>query len=242
MTVFEKAKWIWYSNVDTPDDYCEFYFKLPAKDSAYINLSCDGNYTLFVNGEYIASNQYGDFEHYKVYDKIDLGAHLTEKENIIGVLVHHTGKGFSRYKPYKPGLIFEVISNDACVLSSGKDIMCRQSKAYKSGFCRFISSQLGYGYSYDSTKEDEWPLGKGEGFFNATIIDKEATFFARPIQKQQLGTRFEGKLHTNGDGYQIYDLGKEVVGHLFFEIEAEKETNINIAYHEYLLENGRVKR
>lgn len=242
MNVFEKAKWIWYSNIDTPDDYCEFYFKLPAKDSAYINLSCDGNYTLFVNGEYMASNQYGDFEHYKVYDKIDLGAHLTEKENIIGVLVHHTGKGFSRYKPYKPGLIFEVISNDTCILSSGKDIMCRQSKAYKSGFCRFISSQLGYGYSYDSTKEDEWIFGKGEGFFNATIIDKEATFFARPIQKQQLGARFEGKPHTNGEGYQIYDLGKEVVGHLFFEIEAEKETNINIAYHEYLLENGRVKR
>ncbi len=240
--VFENAKWIWHSKIDTPDDYCEFYFELPNLNKAYINLSCDGDYTLFVNGEYLASNQYGDFEHYKIYDTIDISSALKNEINHIGILVHHIGKGFSRYKPYKPGLIFEVASNSEIILSSDKSTLCRQSKSYKSGFCRFISSQLGYGYSYDGTKEDEWLFGKGEGFDASTIIDKNATFFPRPIRKQQIGEKIEAKEIANGDGYLIYDLGREYVGHLFFEIEATEEANINVAYHEYLLENGRVKR
>ena len=239
---FKNAKWIWHSNIDTPDDYCEFYFELSRLDNAYINLSCDGDYTLFVNGNFVASNQYGDFEHYKIYDTIDLAPHLTQKTNTIGILVHHIGKGFSRYKPYTQGLIFEVISSGECLISSDENIKARKSKAYQSGFCRPISSQLGFGYKYDSTKEDGWLLGNGKDFSPAVVQEKNATFYPRPIKKQVNGQKVEARLIKSGDGYQIYDLGKEALGHLFFEIEADDTANINIAYHEYLLENGRVKR
>lgn len=239
---FENAKWIWYSNIDTPDDYCELYFELPKLEDAQIKLSCDGDYTLFVNGEFVASNQYGDFEHYKIYDTIDLSSYLVNEINHIGILVWHFGIGSQRYKSSAPGVIFEVFSNGKSILSSNEKINARRSKAYKSGFARNITSQLGLSYLYDSTKEDSWLLGEGKDFSPTIIQDKNVTFFPRPIKKQVNGEKIEAKLISSGDGYQIYDLGREYVGHLFFEIEATKEASVNIAYHEYLLENGRVKR
>ena len=67
------AKWIWVDKESRPDTYGEFYDEFNWEEGE-VNclLSCDSDYTLFVNGQYVASNQYGDFEHYKVYDAISV--------------------------------------------------------------------------------------------------------------------------------------------------------------------------
>ena len=89
MKAFEKSKWIWYKNEDTADDYGEFYETFEAKkgDSATCRISCDGDYTLFVNGRFAESNQYGDYEHYKIYDEIDISELLCDGKNSISLLV-----------------------------------------------------------------------------------------------------------------------------------------------------------
>ena len=70
---FEKSQWIWNSSTFTENEYAEFYDTLEFNGGkALINISVCGDYTLFVNGKYAGSNQYGDFEHYKVYDSIDI--------------------------------------------------------------------------------------------------------------------------------------------------------------------------
>ena len=89
MSAFENSKWIWIQNGDGQDMYAEFVDSIVYKgERTVINLSCDSDYTLYVNGRYVASNQYGDYEHYKIYDEIDITKYLTEKDNEISFLVY----------------------------------------------------------------------------------------------------------------------------------------------------------
>ena len=79
MRVFENAKWIWINREQNRDEYGEFFapFSCFGKN-AVCRLSCDGDYTLYINGRVAGSNQYGDFEHYKIYDEIDISGFLRE--------------------------------------------------------------------------------------------------------------------------------------------------------------------
>ena len=85
MDVFSSSRWIWYGTDIIPDSYGEFYghFSAVCRKGQHVlcRLSCDGDYTLFCNGRFVASNQYGDYEHYKIYDEIDLTPYLQTGEN-----------------------------------------------------------------------------------------------------------------------------------------------------------------
>ena len=67
---FKSSKWIWISGRDGVDEYAEFSCRFDArKAGAVCRVSCDGDYTLLINGAYVASNQYGDYEQYKIFDR-----------------------------------------------------------------------------------------------------------------------------------------------------------------------------
>ena len=90
MSVFKKSKWIWISNELNKDEYGEFFTSFYCESSnAECRISCDGDYTLFVNGNMVESNQYGDFEHYKVFDEIDISKYIKRGKNTFAVLVWH---------------------------------------------------------------------------------------------------------------------------------------------------------
>lgn len=241
MSAFKNAKWIWLSD-STPDQYGEFLAKFKDSDSAKINISCDGDYTLYLNGKFVSSNQYGDYEHYKIYDTIDLSPYMINGENTLAILVWHIGKDFSRYKKYDGGLIFEVFDDEKVILSSDMDVLSRQSRAYKSGLCKEISPQLGFSYQYDNTKEDNWIKGDLIDFEKSKEVVKNCTFFKRPVQKSRLLSFADAKCVFSQEKTNfVCDLGKETVGLLSFDISANDDTSINISYGEHL-DNGHVRR
>ena len=89
---FKLAKWIWVENDCKPDTYGEFYDEFQwEKGDVNCLLSCDGDYQLYINGQCVASNQYGDYEWYKSYDSIDITPYLKKGKNSIAVLVWHFG-------------------------------------------------------------------------------------------------------------------------------------------------------
>ncbi len=54
---FKKAKWIWVEKESKPDIYSEFYDEFQWEEGDInCRLSCDGDYTLYINGQYISSN------------------------------------------------------------------------------------------------------------------------------------------------------------------------------------------
>jgi len=205
--MFKKAKWIWYDTQSTQNSFGEFYGEFPETKNATAKISVDGDYTLFINGNYVSSNQYGDFEHYKSVDTLDLTPYLTDGINKIGILAWHFGKDSQRYKKYAPGVICEICDGEKILFATSEETLCRQSKAYESGFEREISSQLGFSYAYDSTKEDLWALGQGGNMKKAYPVSKNCTFVSRPNERLCLGNLIKatkiGKL-LNYSAYIVY--------------------------------------
>ena len=114
---FEKACPIWHREDYTENDFAEFCDTVTySGGSAKFCVSVAGDYTLFINGKYVESNQYGDFSHYKVYDEIDITPHLKKGENTISVLAWYFGKSGMRYCTPCPMLIFEVKIDGETVL------------------------------------------------------------------------------------------------------------------------------
>ena len=154
---FTNARWVWVEQDAKPDTYGEFYDEFFwEKDEVECLISCDGDYTLFINGRWVSCNQYGDYEWYKSYDVVDITPYLKKGNNKMAVLVWHFGIQTQRSIKAQAGLIFEVKSKGKVLLSSGERTYARYSKAYKQGLQRKITKQLGLSFSYDSTKEDAW--------------------------------------------------------------------------------------
>ena len=237
--VFENSKWIWIEKTSDKNTYGEFFSTFKATNGAKINISCDGDYTLFVNGKYVASNQYGDYEHYKIYDTLDISEYLNDGENKIAILVWHFGEGNSRYILSTPGLIFEIYDQNGLILSSDENVLSRKSRTYKSGEIARISPQLGFGFEYDSTNEDGFPNSLGDGFSKSQLIDKKCEFYSRPFDKLAVGKITTTKC-IKGDGktHFLYSLGGETVGFISFNIKAQEKTKLIVAYGEHIVDGG----
>lgn len=244
MNAFEKSKWIWYKNEDTPDDYGEFYESFDAKpgDTVICRISCDGDYTLFVNGRFAESNQYGDYEYYKIYDEIDISKFITDGKNSISLIVWHFGCDNQRYKNYTAGVIFEVVSDKKILAASGEDTKARQSKAYKCGRCGIVTVQLGYGFHYDG-RLDDGKLFSGEDFGSAVIKKKECNLYKRPTKKLCIAQKKQPASVdvTDDKKHFLIDLGEETVGLLSMKFDSPEEQKILIAWGEHL-RDGHVSR
>ncbi len=241
MKSFTRAKWIWVENKSIPDTYGEFYDEFIWNEGdVKCSLSCDSDYTLFVNGIFVASNQYGDYEWYKVYDTIDITKYLQKGKNAIAVLVWHFGVDSQRYLKASAGLIFEVQANDEVLLASSENTRARYSKAYKHSLQKSITRQLGFSFCYDATQEDAWTIS-GDGFHAAVIVDKKCSFVKRPIKKLELLSRMQGTIIHAEDNHYIIDLGKEVVGLPALKFSSPVQQKILVAWGEDL-QDGHVRR
>lgn len=241
MEVFKTAKWIWVDDNQNADTYGEFFTRFNYKSGRVTcNLSCDSDYVLYVNGKFVASNQYGDFEWYKIYDSIDITDYLNVGENTFAVLVWYFGENTQRYKKANAGVIFEVVSGDEVLAHSCEKVVSRYSKAYKNGLKKFITTQLGYSFSYDSTKEDDWTI-TGNGCNSSALIKKDCTFFPRPIKKQVLLKKANSKVLKADGNYYLVDLGEETVGLPTFRFSSNTNQKVRVDWGEDL-QDGHVRR
>ena len=238
---FANARWIWVAKEEKPDTYGEFYNEfLWETGKVECFLSCDGDYTLFINGQYVSSNQYGDFEWYKVYDTIDITPYLKSGKNKIAVLVWHFGVNTQRSIKLGAGLIFEVQSKGETLLASGVNTRARYSKAYQQGAQKSITSQLGLSFSYDATKEDDW-ITTGKDCFQSVEVDKKCLFTPRLIEPLKVLQLVPGTLVQGENNCYILDLGREIVGLPALAFDSPIEQKITIAWGEYL-QDGHVNR
>jgi len=243
--MFECAKWIWNGPTDTVDQHMEFVDRFDwDSGNVSIALSVDGDYTLWINGVYAASNQYGDMEQYKIYDTIDITSLLKPGENRLAILVWHFGITDSqRYQNFPAGLIYEVHGENGVLAASDEVTLSRQSRAYQSGRQKLITRQLGYSFTYDAGAEDNWLTEDTEGFTNSQLTDKECTFYPRPNEKLTMFPYKKAKcIHSDKeDSHYLLDLGEETVGVLRFSLSSPTPQKIVISYGESLTD-GHVRR
>lgn len=230
MTPFQYAKWIFADTEVCEDLYTEYIDTLPKGNvQTILYISADTDYTLRINCKYVASNQYGDFEHYKIYDELPIGEYLIENENLVEITLYYSGTDTQRYCRADAGLIYEVWQGEKCIGYSSEDTLSRKSPTYQSGLCRLVSRQLGYTFAYDSTAAHEG------GYTPSRLVSKRAALFPRPIPKQTVGERVPMQSITKTDtGSYLVDLGREVVGLATLSFTSTKVQTLCIAYGESL--------
>ena len=241
MEVFVKAQWIWVEIECKSDTYGEFYDEFTWEEGD-VNclLSCDGDYTLYINGRYVASNQYGDYEWYKTCDTIDITPFLKKGKNSIAFLVWHFGTDCQRYINAKAGLIFELQSGIDVLLASGEHTHARYSVACKQGMKKLVTRQLGFSFAYDATKEDNWKTS-GKDFQSAVLVNKNCSFVERPVKKLKLLEFVNGKVILAENNHYVLDIGREMVGLVSFNFISPAVQKISVAWGEDL-QDGHVRQ
>ncbi len=244
--LFTGCKWIWNAEERVGDEYCEFYATFSICDchkATMCDISVDTDYALYINGKFVDCNQYGDFEWYKSYDSIDVTPYLTVGKNHFALIVYHCGVSFQRYFPAEAGAIFQIRQGETVLLCSDEKMQARRSKTYLNGRKKKVSNQLGFTYAYDATKEDDWRTGCGKDFSNAVVVEKNCTFYPRPVEKSRLLSPCEIEIiGKEKDTWFLIDLGRETVGILTFSLHSKENGNkIIVGYGEHL-KDGHVIR
>ena len=236
MHAFSQAAWI-YANVDVCDDqYTEYVDFLPrAAGKTLLHISADSNYAVFINGNYVASGQYGDFEHYKIYDTLDLGAYLTAEKNRMDILLYYVGADNQRYRRGVAGLLYEACCEGRVLSYSGTHTMARRSPAYDSGARRWLTSQLGFTFAYHADRV------RDGGYTAARVVKKDVTLFPRPIKKQRVLDRaaMVSVTRLSPTLWQV-DLGREIVGFPTLSLFSSVAQQLKISWGESLT-SGRVR-
>ena len=231
--LFKNADWIWYTNSAIPDSYGDFIDTIDYKSgNVKIHLSCDGDYTLYVNGKFVNSNQYGDYEHYKIYDSLDITDYLIKGENEIYILVWHLGINSSRYKLAKAGLIYVVECNGVEITKSSVNTLSRENPNYKSGYEKIITGQLGQSFLYDSTKPDT------ADYKPSVTIEKDCKLFPRPIKKSVFLKEKDITFIKNENNHFLIDLGEETVGVPVLKFTTKTTQKITVAWGEHIIDGG----
>lgn len=234
--VFDDSSWIWYCAEAKKDSYGDFTDRFNyTGGTVTLRISCDGDYTLFVNGKYASSNQYADFEHYKSYDELDITDYLSLGENTLSFLVWHLGIGCFKYSPAQAGLLYEVVCEGEVLAKSSTDTLSRENPNYKSGYGKLITSQLGQSFLYDASLPDDVPFKK------SVAVDKKCNMVPRPIKKAELLAKKEISVLKNDGNHYLIDLGEETVGFPTLRFTSSSEQKILVAWGEHIAD-GCVRR
>lgn len=243
----EKSKWIWLKEEQTVDSYGDFFSEFTyTGEKAFVNISADSNYTLYINGVFVNSGQYADYPHYKVYDEIDITDFCRVGENQLAITVWYYGiAGCSTYYKGNAGLRFEVYQGaDLCDYSNQKTYSRRNINYISQN--KLITPQLGLTFLYDATVLETWRTSIDCSFTQSREISQNLPLYERPNKKYDIGNRIDSVLVKQTENDWIYDLGREEVGYLTFRIKSQKKQKIIFAFGEHLadgnvrwLNNGR---
>ncbi len=235
------SKWIWVQNESKEDTYGEFISDFEyAGGNATVKISVDSNYVLYVNGKFVASEQYPDYPHYKVYDEIDITKFCKTGTNRLAILAWYYGRVFMTYYPGKAALRFEVCCDKKTVAFSDETTLSRLSPAYENGLCHTLTPQLGFGYHYDATKEDTWASSDESGFSQSFLVNQDLPLYKRTIKKTVISEKAETKLIKQDENYYLFDIGYEEVGYLTLKATSKSKQKIKVCFGEHI-EDGCVR-
>ncbi len=188
-----QPKWIWWGGEKDVNQYVDFLkeFTVDSVDeSAEIKISVDSEYALFLNGTILGCCQYDDYPDAKVYDTYQIGKLLKPGKNELRVYAYYQGIESFQYAIGTPGLWFSLKNGDQSVVSD-ETVLCRKSAQYQNGEMYKITMQVGFGFHYDASIEDNpWE--------NAVESPIETTLSPRPIERTMLAEPTLGKLISQG--------------------------------------------
>lgn len=228
---------IWDGNVTGSDRYLTFKGKFAAGDGkTVLYVACDSIFICRINGRIVAfgaCQNYPFATPYRTFDVTDESKRGGELE----ITVWHQGLDSQTGMNLDAFVAFRLAAGGVTLLESGKNISCAVVTGYENGRCKRITSQLGYGYAYDLTREGQEVFAPATEYGEVTAYEWEID---REKADQVLFPPAPATLTKTDFGYSS-DMGKETVGYLHFEADCARETELTITYGEHL-RDGRVAR
>lgn len=236
----DKSKWIWAAVPPTADTYCEFTDAF-SYDGGEVSLqiSVDTEYVLYVNGVFAGAGQYPDFPYHKVFDSVDITAYCKSGSNTLALVVWYCGDYGVESQTYyagEAGVRYEVYADGALCAFSDEKTQSRQSRGYRSGEKKVITSQLGLSFHYDAAAEDGWKNGNGSGFSDSACLLISPPLYPRPVKKVTVGERIASVLIKKEQNRFLYDLGREEVGYLTLRVKSEQPQTLRICWGEHIID------
>lgn len=228
------AKKIWTKDRNTQDEYVDFFGKFTCDNNApvYLQITCDGSFTFYLNNEKFFFGSCADFPNKKEYYVFNLTKYC-KKENSFKITVWHGGLDTQTYINAEAFLAFKIISKNQVLCESGKEILSCKNPNYKSGYKKLITTQLGYSFLYDNT------ICKQSNLENSFVFS-DCIAKRRKLSNLKLLKPVNTVITETENGY-IFDLGKETVGFVYIDVESDREQKIAISYGEHLLD-GHVRK
>ena len=197
MTPFEKAKRIWSAPDERPNQYAAFraHFNIESlPQKAFLRIRVDNRYSVTLNGEWIPTQQYSDYDFYPVYDEIVLPPSLfCVGENTIDILGYCQNETSSIYRRGEPSLIFELSADGENLAFSNEHTLVTTDTGFQSGAMTKITPQLGYSFRYDFQHAQK-PV-----YENATVLpERKMDHRPRPIPQLTVGSPIPASITAQG--------------------------------------------
>ncbi|MBQ1258281.1 MAG: hypothetical protein IIX93_13545, partial [Clostridia bacterium] len=174
--MFQNAKAIWLNQPVKENTYALFKGEFDYQGGEIrLLIAADSHYAVYLNGEYVYSQQFADDEGRRVYDVIDLSESVRPGKNDLLIGGYCTLTDSSVYKAGKPYVIFEIFENGKSILASNGNIPSSINPVYTNGKVPLITGQMGYTFHMDLTKETL-------SFAPSKETGDKYTFIPRPIK------------------------------------------------------------
>ena len=230
-----KGTKIWKGDVKAKDTYVDFKCEFKTADNnqkVYLRISCDSNYSVWINGTLAGFAACADYPEHRNYDKIDVTKFCkADCKNDLKITVWHYGENSQTYINADAFLLFDIVQGNKTVLKSDKTVLSAINYHYKNGHCKVMSPQMGLGFAYDATATD------GEYSESETYGDGVA--YLRKQKQCRLKRRVKTSVKVSDGGYLV-DLGKETVGFADLQFKSEAKQKIKVSYAEHLTD-GKVE-
>lgn len=218
---------IWVPDFEGKDLYADFFAKFNAiGKKTVLKITCDNAFCVCINGKTAAFGNCTDFPEHPEFYEFDITEYC-KAENDITITVHHEGESNQSYCPDEAFLAFEISADGEVLLKSDESILCRVNPNYKSGYCKRVTSQYGFGFYYDATAKSIKPL-------IPVIIKGELNAVKRIAKNEILCARVDAKI-TEKDYGVIIELPREEAGLFTIDVESDEEKELVVCFGERLL-------
>ena len=190
--MFQNAKAIWLNQPVKENTYALFKGEFDYQGGEIrLLIAADSHYAVYLNGEYVYSQQFADDEGRRVYDVIDICKYVKTGKNDLLIGGYCTLTDSSVYKAGKPYVIFEIFENGKSVFASSGNVLSALNIVYKNGSAPLITGQMGYTFHMDMTKE-------AASFDLSSETGDQYTFIPRPIKNCVMEERKFSRLVSQG--------------------------------------------
>ncbi len=178
---FTNAHFIWHPDGFSINETMEFKKEIIINqpENCRMLIHANSHYALYINDQFIANDQFPDYEHYRVYDELNISSALNTGKNTLLITAYCQGEDSSTYRAYPAELAFIIYEGSAVVAKSDTTTLVRRDSRYASVGVAKVSGQLSYSFDYDSTI----PLTE---YVPAHSCAPCCEMHLRPIQKLQL--------------------------------------------------------